>query len=128
MKRHASLHFFLLSMIIGAMAPVVIAAPPQLTPEGELPADSRLEPLKDLNGYFPLQVPSSKARWEIRAESIRRRILVSQGLWPMPEATPLNPVIHSEQEMDGYTLSKVYFELLHSQTLLVLTAQHSLIN
>lgn len=110
MKRHSSCHFALLSLFIAALALEAIAEPPQLTPDGELPADSRLEPLTDLDGYFPLNVPTSKARWEIRAESIRRRILVSQGLWPMPEATQLDPVIHGEQEMDGYTLSKVYFE------------------
>ena len=110
MNRHTSLYFVLLSLSIATLTMEASAKPPQLTPDGELPADSRLEPLTDLDGYFPLNVPTSKARWEIRAESIRRRILVSQGLWPMPEATPLNPVIHGEQEMDGYTLSKVYFE------------------
>ena len=47
---------------------------------------------KDLDGYFPFAVPKSPAEWEQRAERVRRQMLVSQGLWPMPTKTPLNAV------------------------------------
>lgn len=80
---------------------------------GSLPLaaeDSRLAPPKDLNGYFPFSPPSSLSDWEERKEWVRRQILVSQGLWPMPTKTPLNPVIHGKIERDGYTIEKVYFE------------------
>ncbi|HRQ89992.1 MAG TPA: acetylxylan esterase, partial [Bacteroidia bacterium] len=43
-------------------------------------------------------------------EQVRRRILVSQGLWPMPTKTPLNAVIHGKIERDRYSVEKVYFE------------------
>ena len=79
-------------------------------PEGERPADSRLQPLKDLNGHFPFKVPDSKAEWETRAEELKRRILVSTGMWPMPERTPLNPVIFGKFTRDGITIERVYFE------------------
>jgi dienelactone hydrolase len=75
-------------------------------------SDPRLGPLKDLNGYFPFQVPSSKEAWATRAEEVRRRVLVSQGLWPAPSKKPLAPVIHGTIERDGYTVSKVFFESL----------------
>lgn len=73
-------------------------------------ADVRHEALKDLNGYFPFDPPASVEQWEPRREQVRRRILVSQGLWPMPEKTPLNAVIHGKIEKEGYTIEKVYFE------------------
>jgi dienelactone hydrolase len=86
------------------------AAGPRVLPEGQLPADVRLAPAKDLNGYFPLRVPDSPEAWAHRAEQVRRQVLVSQGLWPMPEKTPANAVIHGRIERDDYTVDKVFFE------------------
>jgi hypothetical protein len=78
--------------------------------EGTLPNDSRLAPLKDLNGYFPFTPPKSRLEWEARAEHVRRQILVAEGLWPMPTKTPLNAVIHGKIDRPEYTIEKVYFE------------------
>ena len=75
-----------------------------------LAEDVRLAPPKDLNGYFPFDPPASVEAWGTRKEEVRRRILVSQGLWPMPTKTPLNAVIHGKIEREGYTIEKVYFE------------------
>jgi len=72
--------------------------------------DVRLAPPKDLNGYFPFNPPASLDVWNERKEQVRRQILVSQGLWPMPTKTPLNAVIHGKIEREGYTIEKVYFE------------------
>lgn len=72
--------------------------------------DVRHQPLKDLDGYFPFNPPSSLSEWEVRREKVRRQILVSQGLWPMPTKTPLNAVIHGKEVGDGFTVEKVYFE------------------
>jgi len=84
-----------------------------------LAEDGRLGPLKDLDGYFPFRVPESVEGWTRRAEEVRRRVLVSQGLWPPPTKTPLNAVIHGTIEIadeqaagGGYTVSKVFFESL----------------
>ncbi len=72
--------------------------------------DIRLQPLKDLNGYFPFNPPSSLSEWDVRKAQVKRQILVSQGLYPMPTKTPLNAVIHGKVEREGYTVEKVYFE------------------
>ena len=72
--------------------------------------DSRLQPLKDLNGYFPFNPPNSLSEWETRKEYVRRQILVAEGLWPMPTKSPLNAVIHGKIDQEGYTIEKVYFE------------------
>lgn len=88
------------------------AQSPRILPEGTQPADPRLDPLKDLNGYFPFEVPESLEAWEARKADLRQRVLVANGLWPMWERTPLNPVIHGKIERDGFTVEKVYFESL----------------
>ena len=75
-----------------------------------VPQDARLSPPKDLNGYFPFNPPTDKASWDKRADYVRRQILVSQGLWPMPTKAPLNTVIHGKVERPDYTVEKVYFE------------------
>ncbi len=91
-------------------AGTTVAEAPRVLPEGQLPKDRRLVPLKDLNGYFPFTPPKSKEEWEARAERVRRQILVANGLWPMPTKTPLNAQIHGAIDMGDYTVEKAYFE------------------
>jgi hypothetical protein len=86
------------------------AASPRALPTGELPPDRRLGPLHDLNGYFPFAPPPSTAAWEARAAQLRTQLLVSQGLWPMLEKTPLRAVIHGRIERDTYSVEKVFLE------------------
>jgi dienelactone hydrolase len=92
------------------LAGQTLAGAPRVLPEGKLPQDARLQPLKDLDGYFPFTPPTSKEAWAKRAERVRRQILVAQGLWPMPTKTPLNAVIHGKIDQGEYTVEKVYFE------------------
>src|SRR6478672_1188081 len=92
------------------IASPITAAGSRALPAGVLPNDSRLKPLKDLDGYFPFTPPKSQADWNTRAERVRRQILVAEGLWPMPTKTPLHTVIHGRVERPDYTVEKVYFE------------------
>ncbi len=89
---------------------ICLAETPRVYDDGQLPNDSRFNELKDLNGYFPFEVPAGRAAWEARAAELRRRVLVATGLWPLPERTPLNPVIHGKVQREGFTVEKVYFE------------------
>src|SRR4051794_6481957 len=89
--------FTLASLLCNAAAQT-----PRVLPVGELPKDIRLEPLKDLDGYFPFTPPATKEAWEKRAERVRRQILVAEGLWPMPEKTPLKAVIHGKIDRGEY--------------------------
>ena len=57
-------HFIALAMLLGL----------SLTAFAE---DIRLQPLKDLNGYFPFTPPRSLPEWEQRKEYVRRPILVA---------------------------------------------------
>lgn len=103
-------HILLLLVACSPILSQVEAAAPRVLSEGTLPNDSRLAPLKDLNGYFPFAPPKSKAEWDERAERVRRQILVAEGLWPMPTKTPLNALIHGKIDRPEYTIEKVYFE------------------
>jgi dienelactone hydrolase len=103
----SALAAFLVATSLQAANPPVAPAPVGVSPPL---ADVRLEAPKDLNGFFPFHVPDTREAWERRAEELRRRILVSTGLWPMPAKTPLNAVIHGKVEREGFTVEKVYFE------------------
>ena len=52
----------------------------------------------------------TKAEWLAKAAELREHILVSNGLTPMPEKTPLNAHVFGRIEREDYTVEKVYFE------------------
>ena len=104
-------NLLVLSTILCLLAPSTVdAATPRVFPEGKRPDDSRLESQKDLNGYFPFLVPKTREAWEVRKRELKQRILVSTGLWPMPQRTPLKPVIFGKTTRPGFTVEKVHFE------------------
>jgi len=71
--------------------------------------DARLGKPKTLNDYFPFAVPKTKEEWLARRQVVREQVLVSHGLWPMPEKAMLEATIHGKIERDGYTVEKVFF-------------------
>ena len=73
-------------------------------------ADQRAGKLKDLNTPREFPAIRSRSEWESRAKEIREQILVSCGLWPLPEKTPLNARIFGKVERGGYRVEKVYFQ------------------
>jgi dienelactone hydrolase len=83
--------------------------PTRLFPDRSELKDARLRQPKDLNDYFPFTPPKTREGWNDRAQKVRTQVLVATGLWPMPEKTPLSPVIHGKIERDGFTVEKVFF-------------------
>ncbi len=67
---------------------------------------------KTLDGYFPFDPPQSRTQWEQRRTELRRQILVSQGLWPLPEKTDLKPIVHHPIEREQYTVYGVILEVV----------------
>ncbi|MCA9198342.1 MAG: acetylxylan esterase [Planctomycetales bacterium] len=86
------------------------AAKPRALAKGQRPDDVRLKPLKDLDGYFPFEPSESQEVWQQRSETRRTAMKVALGIWPAPSRTPLNPVIHSKKDLEGYSIEKVYFQ------------------
>ncbi len=89
-----------------------VAAAPRALPEGTLPADNRLGDLRTLDDYHPFHPVDSIEVWNRRAADLRRQTLVANGLWPLPERSPLDPVIHGKVAREGYSVEKVYFQSL----------------
>ena len=91
----------LLSLSAAAQAPTVL---------GDAPADIRLRPLKDLNGYFPFQPPSTADQWKARRAELRFQVKLALGLVPEPTRSDLNTVMHGRRDMGDYSVEKVFFE------------------
>src|ERR1019366_4255616 len=77
-----------------------------------LPNDVRLGPLRTLYDECEFVPPKTSGEWTARAERVRRQILVTLGLWPMPTKTPLNAVTTGKIDQPEYTVEKAYFESL----------------
>jgi dienelactone hydrolase len=93
-----------------ALLLLALAQDSRVLPEGKVPNDVRLQPLKDLDGYFPLEVPATREAWTQRAEEVRLQMRVALGLWPEPERTPLNARLWGRVERSDFTVDKVAFE------------------
>jgi cephalosporin-C deacetylase-like acetyl esterase len=52
----------------------------------------------------------TRAAWESRAKDIREQILISCGVYPLPEKTPLKATVFGKTECDGYTVEKVHLQ------------------
>src|SRR5207253_2859047 len=66
------------------------------------------------SGRMHFQMPAYRtlAEWEARAARLRRQILSSAGLDPLPERTLLNPEIFGRIEREGYSVEKVLLETM----------------
>lgn len=67
---------------------------------------------RDLNTHHCLVPPVSRDAWESRAKLLRIQILASAGLWPMPERTPLKPMITGRTEAEDFVVENVAIETL----------------
>jgi dienelactone hydrolase len=72
--------------------------------------DVRTELIRSLHEGSGFKPYGDKAAWTARATYLRQQVLIAAGLWPMPEKTPLDPVIFGRVERDGYSVEKVYFQ------------------
>ena len=79
----------------------------------QVPAqDARNTAIITTDTRLPLPQFTSLQAWEERKEFLRNQILVSAGLSPMPEKTPLHPQIFDKLEANDYTIEKVLIETL----------------
>jgi dienelactone hydrolase len=97
-------------LIFSFVVSPTFAEAPLAVGEGTRPQDRRNDDLQNLNGYFPFKPVDNVQQWKRRQSEIRRRILVSQGLWPLPTKSPLNAVIHGRVEREDYVVDRVFFE------------------
>jgi hypothetical protein len=74
-----------------------------------IPKDGRTE-VRHIDMVYTFPSYPTRQSWEDRSEYLRKRILTSTGLLPMPEKCPLNPKVTGKIEGDDYTIENVYFE------------------
>lgn len=74
--------------------------------------DRRLVDLRRYDRPYTFQHPVTQAQWLARAEALKRQVLVSAGLFPMPERPDLKPVVTQSAQRDDYVVENVYFETL----------------
>lgn len=53
---------------------------------------------------------TSRSEWQARSREIREQALVSCGLWPLPERTPLKARVFDRVEHGDYSVEKVCFQ------------------
>lgn len=72
--------------------------------------DRRLSEIRHLDLTYNFPEYSKKEEWSERASALKKQILFSAGLWPIPAKLPIKAVIFGKVERDDYTIEKVYFE------------------
>jgi dienelactone hydrolase len=72
--------------------------------------DERAAHVIDLNTPRSFPNIASRVEWEKWSEQLRQQILVSNGLWPMPDRPPIKAHFSGRIERDGYSMENVYFE------------------
>lgn len=105
------LSFVSLTIVFVSMG-IALADAPRAVAPGKLPPDARLNKPKDLNGYFPFTPPTDVEAWKEQSAAMRRRLAIALGVWPEPEKTPLNPLIHGKVERDTFTVERVAIETM----------------
>ncbi|MGA2145343.1 MAG: acetylxylan esterase [Bryobacteraceae bacterium] len=73
-------------------------------------ADVRNTNIPDMNTHFQMPSFASREAWLEKAAFLRKQILASAGLLPLPEKTPLHPQVFGRIERPGYTVEKVLLE------------------
>ena len=94
---HARLRFLAL--------PLLLAAVSAQSPAPALKYRTHLD-------RYPAPPSRSVTEWTKRAAYLREHVLASAGLLPLPEKTPLRPVVFDQITHDDYLVAKVYFESL----------------
>jgi len=72
--------------------------------------DRRALYANETNTVFTFPEYSTREEWETKAEELRRRLLLSSGLWPLPKKTPLKAKIFDRVQHGDYSVEKVHFE------------------
>src|ERR1041384_2085169 len=72
--------------------------------------DARNSEIRSSNTHYKMPAFSSREAWLERAAFLRKQILASAGLLPLPEKKPIHAEVFGRLERDGYTVEKVLLE------------------
>jgi hypothetical protein len=77
-----------------------------------VPSEPRHKPLPGTRTHFVLPEYKSLAQWQARREQLRRQVLVSAGLWPMPKRRAFSVRRYGRVERDTWAVEKIALETL----------------
>ncbi len=78
---------------------------------GQVPEqDSRNTNIPDMNTHFKMPVFHTREAWLEKAAFLRKQILSSAGLLPMPVKTPIHAEVFGRLKRDAYSVEKVLLE------------------
>ena len=94
------------------LACLVCLPPSSFCAETPAPPAPALPAVRDQNS--PREFPHFDLReaWQACASDVQQQVLVSCGLWPMPEKCRLNPRIFGRIDRPRYSVERVYFQTL----------------
>jgi dienelactone hydrolase len=75
-----------------------------------MPDDLRLRRVAHWQDTVVMPAYATREAWLARAAEVREQVLFAAGLLPLPERTPLYPMVAGRQERDGYAVENVAFE------------------
>ncbi len=88
-----------------------LASHPARAQDGTIPrVDRRATEVLTLDTPYTFTPYADKDAWLARARFLREQVLVSAGLWPMPEKGPLDAHVFGRIERRDYSVEKVHFE------------------
>ena len=111
--RHLAWTVILTGVCGGGLATLVSAQTASRALAQKVPReDARNTHIVTTDTPMPLPAFTDLQSWETRKAFLRNQILVSAGLSPLPEKTPLNPQLFDKVQGHGYTIEKVLLETL----------------
>ena len=94
---------------VGSLVLAVSVLAPALSAAQIPERDRRNTEIRHTDRHYAM--PSyTRTEWEERAGFLRKQVLFSAGLWPLPEKTPLNPRSGERIVHDDYSVSAVLLE------------------
>jgi dienelactone hydrolase len=91
-----------------------VAAPPDRFPLGPTWGDRAIQTyldaqVRELDATFA-DGAKSKADWEAKRPRLKEQFLDMLGLWPLPERTPLRPVVTGTLDRGDHVIEKLHFQ------------------
>ena len=77
-----------------------------------IPAQDARNTVLSSRTHYKMPAFATREAWQERAAFLRKQILASAGLLPMPEKRPLNAQVFGKLERQGYSVEKVLLETL----------------
>ena len=100
-----------IGLLLGCLIATVHALPAYACQDADVPAkDSRLAKYRNIyDKLHPWTPPTTQKAWVTERQRIRERLLVSNGLWPLPGKSNLEPQLGKVIQRDGYTVQHAMF-------------------